>query len=193
MPSASRSGISTGGRVRCSATIGTSSANAAPSSTGHLVVLPRVQVDDVPDGEQLGDADGEDAEVGAGVLGRLRAGVARDPQHLADLELAVLGELAEQPHRPVLEVGERAVGGARAPEPVEPLERVLGQVDRGQPGDQPGVGELGDLGRQQGAGRVARSARTSPCPASRRSPAPNPAMLVDSARSAEAAMNSGRP
>ena len=34
MPSASRSGISTGGRVRCSATIGTSSPNAAPSMTG---------------------------------------------------------------------------------------------------------------------------------------------------------------
>jgi hypothetical protein len=31
----------------------------------YLVVLPRVQVDDLTVGEQLGDAGGEDAEVGA--------------------------------------------------------------------------------------------------------------------------------
>ena len=38
--------------------------------------------------------------------------------------------------------------------PLKRAERVVGQVDRGQPGDQPGVGELGDLGGQQGAGGV---------------------------------------
>ena len=61
----------------------------------HLVVLPGMQVDDVALGEQLGDARREDAEVGAGVLGGLRARVAGDPEHLAQLELAVLGHLAD--------------------------------------------------------------------------------------------------
>ena len=86
---------------------------------GHLVVLPRVQVDHVALREELRDVRGEDAEVGTRVFGRLGAGVAGDPQHLAELQLAVLRELAEQAHRSVLEVRERAVGGARAPEAVE--------------------------------------------------------------------------
>ena len=80
--------------------------------------------------------------------------VARDPQHLADLELAVLGQLAEQPHQPVLQVRERAVCRACAPEAVELSERVRRKVDRGQPGHHPGVGELGDLRRQERPRRV---------------------------------------
>ena len=71
---------------------------------GHLVVFPRVQVDDVAFREKLGDICLEDAEVGARVFGRLWAGVASDPEHLAHLQLGVLRELAEQAHGSVLEI-----------------------------------------------------------------------------------------
>ena len=73
---------------------------------------------------------------------------------LPTLSSEVLRELAEQAHRPVLEIRERAVSRARAPEAVEVVERVGGHVDRGQADDQPGVAELRDLRRQHRAVEV---------------------------------------
>ncbi len=70
------------------------------------------------------------------------------------MQLGVLGQLAEQPQRAVLEVAERAVGAHRAPVAVELGQRVGREVDRGEPGEQAGVGELRDLGGQQRARRV---------------------------------------
>ena len=68
---------------------------------------------------------------------------------LPDLELAVLGELAEEAHGAVLQVAERAVGRAGGGESVPFLERPLGEVDRGDAGRHAGVGELGDLLREE--------------------------------------------
>ena len=119
-PASRDPGSSTGGRVRCSATIGhVRSRSAAPSSTGTSLYSHGCRLMIVPVGEELRHAGREDAEVRAAVLGRLRAGVAGDPDHLADLQLAVLRQLAEEAHRAVLQVGEGAVGRARAPEAVE--------------------------------------------------------------------------
>ncbi len=52
---------------------------------------------------------------------------------------------------PYLQIRERAVGRAGAPEAVELLLRVRGEVDRRHAGHDAGVGELGDLLRQQRA------------------------------------------
>ncbi len=114
-----------------------------------------MQVDDVALGEELRDARGEDSEVRPRILGRLRSGVAGDPQDLSDLQLGVLRELAEETHRTVFEVRERAVGRARAPEAVERPHRVGREVDGGKADHQPRVREFGDLLRQQGAARIA--------------------------------------
>ena len=67
----------------------------------------------------------------------------------AQAQVAVLGHLAEQAHRSVLEVRERAVGRAGTPVAIEVRARVLGEVDRGHAREDAGVGELGDLLRQQ--------------------------------------------
>jgi len=79
------------------------------------------------------------------VLGRLRTRVAGYVDQLADLQLGVLGELAEQSQRSVLQVRERAVGAACAPEAVKSLEGIVGEVHAGHPGKDAGVRELGDL------------------------------------------------
>ena len=121
---------------------------------GHLVVLPGVQVDDGALGEELRDAGLEDAEVGARVLGRLRPRVAGDPEDLAQPQLGVLGHLAEEAQRAVLQVRERGVGRAGAPEAVEGLARVRREADRGHAGQDAGVGHLRDLLRQDRAARV---------------------------------------
>src|SRR5260370_3609471 len=80
--------------------------------------------------------------------------MSRDPEHLADLELAILRELAEEAHLAVLQIGERPVRRARAPEAVEVGERVGGEVDRRDRARDAGVRELRDLLREQRAGRV---------------------------------------
>ena len=120
----------------------------------HLVVLPGVQVDDVPFGEELGHPGLEDAEVGPAVLGGLGSRVAGDPEHLADADLRVLGELAEQAHRAVLQVREGAIGRAGRPEAVEVGEGLVGEIDRGDADGHAGVRELGDLLRQERSARV---------------------------------------
>ena len=66
-------------------------------------------------------------------------------QYLADLDLRVLRQLAEEPHGPVLEVREGSVGRARGHETLPLLERPLRKVDRGDPARDPRVRELGDL------------------------------------------------
>ncbi len=192
MPSAARSGISTVGRVRCSATMWASVAQRGGQHHRHLVVLPRVQVDDVALREELGDAGLVDAEVGAAVLGRLGAGVAGDPDHLADLQLAVLGELAEEAHRAVLQVAERAVGGAGRPEAVERGHRVIGQVDGGDAHADAGVGELGDLLRQQRAAQVRVAVVPAPAGQLLRSPWRSRRCWSTRPGPREQAMNSGR-
>ncbi len=105
-------------------------------------------------GEELRHARREDAEVRAAVLGRLGARVAGDPDHLADLELGVLGQLAEQAHGSVLEVAERPIRRARRPEAVERPERIVGEVHGRDADAHAGIGELGDLLRQQRAAWV---------------------------------------
>ena len=142
------------GRVTCSATIGTSVAKRGAEHHRDLVVFPRMEVDHLAFREELGHCRLEDAEVSTRVLGRLGSGVAGDPEHLANLELAILCQLRKQAHRPVLEIRERAVCRARAPEAVEVVEWVGGHVDRGQAHGETGIAELGDLGRQHRAGDV---------------------------------------
>ena len=114
-----------------------------------LVVLPRMQVDDMSVGEQLGHSGGEDPEVRPRVLGGLGSGVPGDPDDLAHSQVAVLGQLAEEAHRTVLQVRKRAVGRAGGPEAAELLHRIGSQVDRGDAYRDPGIAELGDLLGQQ--------------------------------------------
>ena len=89
-----RSGIAIGGRVRCSAMIGTSVARRAASDR-HLVVLPRVQVDARV---RPGRAASRPARRCRSACGCPRP--SRGPSgpatqmHLADLQRAVLRELA---------------------------------------------------------------------------------------------------
>ena len=85
----------------------------------NLVVLPRMEIDHVPVGEELGHSRREDSEVGARVLSSLRTGVAGHPDDLPHLQVTILGELAEEAHLPVLEIAEGAIGGAGGPEAVE--------------------------------------------------------------------------
>jgi len=114
----------------------------------YLVVLPRVDVDHLTVGEQLGHAGTEDAEVGAAVLGGFGTGVRGDPHRLADLQLSVLGHLAEQAHGAVFQVGERTVGRAGGVEAVEFLLWLLGQVHCRHADADRAVGELGNSLRQ---------------------------------------------
>ena len=74
---------------------------------------------------------------------------------LPGLELAVLRELAVQPEGAVEEVGKAAVGGNGAVKSVEVLFRLLREVDRGEAGHDPGVGEFGDFLGKKGAVRSA--------------------------------------
>src|ERR1035437_2403499 len=76
------------------------------------------------------------------------------PEHLAQLQFAVLSKLREQAHRAVLQVRERGVGRARTPEAVEVLHWVCGEIHGGEAAHDAGIGEFGDLLRQQAAARV---------------------------------------
>ena len=75
--------------------------------------------------------------------------MARYPEDLSDPELAILGELAEQAHRSVLEIDERAVRRAGRPEPVEARLGVFREIDARDADRDSRIREFGDPLRQE--------------------------------------------
>ena len=100
----------------------------------HVVVIPEAQVDGLAAREQLPYLRRENAEVGAGVGGRLRPGMpGQDVQH-PHAETAVLALLAPHPRRQVHERREGAIRAAQRPQAGELLRVQTGalahQADR---------------------------------------------------------------
>ena len=125
-------------------------ARPAASSTGTSLCSQGCRSHDLAVGEQLGHARLEDAEVRAAVVGGLGPRVAGHPDHLADLDLRVLRQLAEQAHGPVLQVGEASRRWSRRRRSRRHSSKGRSaKFTRGDPDGDPGVRELGDLLRQE--------------------------------------------
>ena len=145
MPSFSRSGYNHGGAGEVQGDNGYGVFQSLCQQDGYLVIFPGVYVDDLPFRKELGNTRGKNAKVGAAVIGGFRTGVTGYPDDFANLELAILGKLAEQPKHAIFEIGEGAIRRAGSPESIEGLFRVSGKIYGCHSSHDTGGGKFGDL------------------------------------------------